>query len=125
MTEKFYEVYFDPSELHVNRFGHLINPDSLHIIQFEYDEEADQVTNVCRVDQNGNEIPETMPMDFVFELDHAGYGDDMSIDDAMRRFDDWLELNTEWRESSRQTYWQPAEYVCIGIIGHIDDGNPY
>ena len=126
-----YDVYFDPAELQVDRNGHLMNPDALHIIEFEHDDETEELLSVRRVDENGNAIPEPWPFfsddgSYTILRDcHAGYGDCESIQDALNEFEDWLTENTAWAQTRHQTYWHPAEYTCVGIIGYVDDGNPY
>ena len=40
MTDKYYDVYFQPADLYVDEHGHLENPDALQIIGFEYDEDT-------------------------------------------------------------------------------------
>lgn len=113
MTEKFYEVYFEPSVLEVDEDGHLENEKALYILEYN---ENGKVLN--RVNSDGK------PIDFgdeslenILDLYHVGYGDD-DLEEALQRFHEWLEQNTEWVCTSRQTYWQPAEYRCIGIIGY-------
>ena len=125
MTDKYYDVYFDPAELVVDRDGELENPEALHIIELEYDAETERIICGQRVDKKGNTISEPMEWDEVFNLSHVGYGDDVSIRDALSRFEDWLKGHTVWVETNPETRWQPAEYACIGIEGFVDDGNPY
>ena len=128
MTNKYYGIYFDPSELEVDREGHLLNVDALHIIEFEYEnEDSDAPTAMRRVDTKGNVITEGWD-DWKYRdnLQHIGGRDDYySMEDAFDDFYRWFSENREWRESSPQTYWQPAEYVCIGITGYCDDENEY
>ena len=124
MNNKYYGIYFDPSELEVDRKGHLLNPDALQIIEYEYtDEDSDTPTAVRRVDKDGNDISEGWVLRH--GLAHIGYDDYSSMQDAFDDFHRWFEENREWRESSPQTYYQPAEYVCIGITGYCDDENEY
>lgn len=122
MTDKYYDVYFDPSELEVDRDGHLENPDALHIIEFEYDEDTDEVTACRRVDEKGNVLEDRPDLS---DLEHVGEGDDPTISKALGRFEGWLTDNLEWRESWRGDYYNPPEYVCVGIIGHVDDEPRY
>ena len=126
MTEKFYCVYFDKFDLEVNEDGVLQNPDVLQIIEFEYDEETDDVVAVRRVDENGNVLEEEWKdFDYVDDLDHASYDDDPTIREALNSFYQWLEENLEWRVSRRQTYWNPAEYICVGVTGCVDEEPRY
>ena len=113
---KYYDVYFDPAELEVDGNGDLINWDALYIL--EYDENG-KVTN--RVDRKGNPVEfGDYPLENVLDLYHVGYGDD-NLKGALSWFYKWLKDNTEWRETSPSTYWQPAEYRCIGISGYTFD----
>ena len=119
MTDKYYDVYFQPADLYVDEHGHLENPDALQIIEFEYaDEESDEVTACRRVDAKGNVLEDRPDL---YDLIHVGDGDDPSIDAALGRFEGWLTDNLEWRESYRGDYYNPPEYVCIGIIGYVDE----
>lgn len=113
MTEKYYDIYFEPSELEVDGDGHLENWDALYIL--EYNEDG-KVMN--RVDYNGKPIEfGKTALEDILNLHHVGYGDD-SLEEAKTWFWEWLDANTEWVQTSRQTYWQPAEYRCIGITGY-------
>lgn len=113
MSEKYYDIYFDPSELEVDCDGDLINMDALYIL--EYNEDG-KVTN--RVNSKGKPIAfGDYPLENILDLYHIGEGDS-SLKEAIDMFWDWLQDNTEWRETSPQTYWQPAEYKCIGIKGY-------
>jgi len=113
MTEKYYDIYFEPSDLEVDSEGHLVSEKPLYIL--EYDENG-KVLN--RVNTKGQPISfGDEPLEGILSLYHRGEGDD-TLKGALKRFWDWLDANLEWRESSRQTYWQPAEYVCIGLTGH-------
>ena len=128
MNDKYYGIYFDPSELEVNREGHLLNVDALQIIEFEYEnEDSDEPTAMRRVDTKGNVITEGWDgWKYRDNLAHIGGRDDYySMEDAFDDFYRWFSENREWRESSPQTYWQPAEYVCIGITGYCDDEKSY
>jgi len=112
MTDKYYDIYFEPGEIEVDDDGHLENWDALYIL--EYNEDG-KVTN--RVDRKGEQIAfGDYPLENILDLYHIGYGDD-TLKEALKRFYKWLEDNTEWVETSPQTYWQPAEYKCIGITG--------
>ena len=119
MTEKFYDVYFDPSELEVDRNGELMNPEALRIIRFDENGSAE------RVSENGNTIADELPMAEVLNMDHVGFGDDPTIREAMNRFEEWLNEHLVWVLTRRETYWNPAEYICLGIDGYTDEGNPY
>ena len=121
MTDKYYDIYFDPADLVVDRGGELENPEALHIVEFEYDDETEQITSFQRVDEKGNTISEPMEWDEVLRMSHVGDGDDDTIDAAMGRFEGWLTDNLEWRESYRGDYYNPPEYVCVGITGYVDE----
>ena len=113
MTEKYYDVYFDPAELEVDENGDLMNWNALYII--EYNEDG-KVLN--RVDYNGQQIEfGDIPLDDILDLYHVGHGDD-SLEEVLTRFSEWLSDNTEWEELSPQTYCEPAEYRCVGISGY-------
>ena len=120
MTEKYYDIYFDPAELEVDGNGELENWDALYI--HEYNEDGKLLS---RVDYNGKQIAfGDMSLDNILELYHVGHGDDI-LEEALTRFSEWLSNNTEWKESSSQTYWQPAEYRCVGISGYTFDLNEF
>ena len=118
MTDKYYDIYFQPADLYVDEHGHLENPDALQIIEFEYDEDTEEVTACRRVDQQGNVLEDRPDL---YDLVHVGDGDDPSIDAALGRFEGWLTDNLEWRESWGGDYYNPPEYVCIGITGYVDE----
>lgn len=118
MTDKYYDIYFEPSDLAVNLEGHLENPDALQIIEFEYDDDTEEVTAFRRVDRHGNVIEDRPDL---YDLVHVGDGDDPTIDAALGRFEGWLDNNLEWRESYRGDYYNPPEYVCVGITGYVDE----
>ena len=93
MTEKYYDIYFDPAELEVDGNGHLENWDALYIL--EYNEDG-KVMN--RVNYNGTLIAfGDMSLDNILEMHHVGHGDD-SLEEALTRFSKWLFDNTEWEE---------------------------
>ena len=125
MTDKYYDVYFEPADLYVDQEGHLENPDALQIIEFEYaDEESDEATACRRVDEKGNVLEDPWKNREYAEtwgMVHVGDGDDPSIDKALGRFEGWLTDNLEWRESYRGDYYNPPEYVCVGITGYVDE----
>lgn len=115
MTEKYYGIYFDKFDLKVNEDGELINPEVLYIMEFEYDENiSDEPIDIRRIDEKGNLIEEYPDLS---DLDYAGYDDDPCVSEALDRFYEWLQGNLVWKQTSRQTYWQPAEYTCVGIEG--------
>jgi len=121
MNGKYYDIFFDPAELEVDRVGNLENPDALQIIEFEYDEDTDEVTACRRVDQKGNVIEDPWKdLQYSDDMAHVGEGDDETIREAMIRFEGWLKEHTAWVESTPETRWQPASYVCVGIIGYTD-----
>ena len=116
MTDKYYGIYFDRHDLTVDEGGHLTNPEALQIVEFEYDEATDEVIATRRVDQDGNVIEaEWQDLPYAESLDHTGEDDDPTIREALDRFRGWLDTHTEWRETSPETRWHPAEYICIGI----------
>ena len=121
-TYKYYDIYFDKWDLEVDKDGRLLNPEVLKIIQFECDEESDEIVAVRRVAYDGSVIEVSPDLS---DLCHYQYDNGETIDEAFGWFEKWLEENTEWRESSSQTYWQPAEYICIGITGCVDDEPRY
>ena len=126
MTDKNYDIFFDPAELEVDQDGHLLNMDILHIIEFEYDDETEEVTACRRVDEKGNVLEDPWKdRERADVMVQAGYGDDTSIRDALSRFWKWLDQNLEWRESWRGDYYNPPEYVCIGVTGYTDDEPRY
>ena len=112
MPENFYDIYFNPAELRVDRNGNLINADALHIICFVCNTGTGETISTNRVNETG-EVIETDPN--LDNLEHVGYGDDNTIREAFDRFELWLENHLEWCETSPETRWQPAEYICIGI----------
>ena len=118
MNGKYYDVYFDPSELEVDRNGRLENLKALQIIEFEYDDDTEEVTACRRVDQKGHVIEDHPDLR---DLEHVGDGDDPTIDKAMGRFEGWLDQNLEWRESYHGDYYNPPEYICIGVTGCVDE----
>ena len=118
MTDCFYGIYFDRWDLNVDKDGHLKNPEVLKIIEFEFDEELDEVVAIRQIAEDGSCIDADPDLR---DLDHYGYDDSSTVDEAMGWFEKWLEENTVWVMTSRQTYWQPAEYACIGIEGCVDD----
>ena len=110
----YFEIYFDPADLVVDRDGELTNPEALHIIGFDEDGNP-----FGRVDSKGKEIAEPEPMEDILQMYHLGYGDD-DLDGARSRFYRWLQNNLEWQETSPATYYEPAEYACVGITGYCD-----
>ena len=121
MNGKYYDIFFDPSELKVDRVGNLVNPDALHIVEIEYDDETDEMTACRRVSQTGEVITEYCGAIHSYdEMTRIGDGDDETIREAMIRFEGWLKVHTAWVESAPETRWQPASYTCVGIIGHTD-----
>ena len=126
MADKYYDVYFDPSELEVDRDGHLKNPDALQIIEFKYDDDTDEVTACRRVDAKGNVLEDPWKdLQYSDDMAHVGEGDDPTISKAMGRFEGWLDQNLDWRESWRGDYYNPPEYICAGIEGYTDDEHRY
>ena len=122
MTDKYYDIYFQPADLYVDEHGHLENPDALHIIEFEYDDDTDEITACRRVDAKGNVLEDPWKdLQYSDDMAHSGDGDDPTISKALGRFEGWLTENLEWRESYRGDYYNPPEYVCIGITGYVDE----
>ena len=118
MTEKFYGIYFDEWELKVDRNGDLQNPEALYIVEFEFDEEiSEEPIGIRRVDKDGNVIEEYPDLS---DLSYVGFDDEPTIEKAMHWFWEWLEENRVWVESSPETRWQPAEYICVGIEGCLE-----
>ena len=116
MNGKYYDIFFDPSELKVDRVGNLVNRDALHIIEYEYDEDSDEVTACRRVNLKGEVIEGPwQSLQYSDEMVRVGFGDDETIREALTRFEVWLEENTAWVESTPETRWQPAEWICVGI----------
>lgn len=122
MTDNYYGIYFDAGELEVDRHGNLLNPEVLWIVEFQYDEDTDALIAIRRVSENG-EITDANPD--LSCLNRYGEDDSPTIAEAMKWFDQWLEQNLEWRETSPSTYYEPAEYICIGITGYVDDEPRY
>lgn len=120
--EKYYDIYFDPAELEVDEKGDLTNPETLRIIEFTYDEDTDALITIRRVTENGAVIEVNTDLSGLY---HYGEDDSVSIAEAMKWFDIWLEQNLEWRESSPSTYYEPANYICVGITGYVDDEPRY
>ena len=120
--EKYYDIYFDPAYLVVDTEGRLENPEALQIIEFEYDDETEEVTVCRRVDEKGNVLEDPWKeLQYSDDMTHVGEGDDPTIDAALGRFEGWLDNNLEWRESYRGDYYNPPEYVCAGIEGYVDE----
>lgn len=118
--DKYYDIYFDPAELDVDGNGDLVNWNALYIL--EYDENG-KVMN--RVDRKGTPVEfGGYPLENVLDLYHVGYGDD-DLKGVLSWFYKWLKDNTEWCETSPSTYWQPAEYRCIGISGYTFDPSEF
>ena len=122
MTDKYYDIYFDRDVLQVDQHGHLENPGALHIIEFEYDDDTDEVTACRRVDQQGNVIEDPWKdREYAESLVHLAEDDFSTIDKALGAFEGWLDNNLDWRESYRGDYYNPPEYYCAGIEGYVDE----
>lgn len=122
MTDKYYGIYFDRHDLTVDEGGHLTNPEALQIIEFEYDEATDEVIAIRRCDRDGNVIEaEWQDLQYAESLTHTGEDDDQTIEEALSRFYEWLIRHTEWRVIYPENRWQPAEYICIGIEGCVEE----
>jgi len=122
MTDKYYDIYFDPSDLEVDREGHLLNPDALQIIEFEYDDDTEEVTACRRVNEKGNVIEDPWKdRKYAESMTHLAEDDFSTIDKALGAFEGWLTDNLDWRESYRGDYYNPPEYYCAGIEGYVDE----
>ena len=122
MTDKYYDVYFDHSELEVDRDGHLENPEALQIIEFEYDDETEKVTACRRVDAKGNVLEDPWKdRERADDINHVGENDFATISKALGAFEGWLTDHLDWRESYRGDYYNPPEYICAGIEGYVDE----
>lgn len=124
MTDKYYDVYFDAADLSVSEEGELMNPEVLQIIEFEYDDETDEVTACRRVDRKGNvlEYPwKNREYALTWGMNHVGEDDFPTIDKALGAFEGWLDDHLDWRESWRGDYYNPPEYICAGIEGYVDE----
>lgn len=112
-TSNTYGVYFDRYELDIDRHGHLTNPDALQIVEVESDEDG-RILACRRVNQDGRILAEHWePEDG--DLVHPCEDDCDTIAEAIRYAERWIDDHTEWIEDVPQTYWHPAEYICIGI----------
>ena len=126
MTDKYYDVYFDAGDLIVDEGGRLENPEVLQIIEFEYDDETDEITACRRVDRNGAVIEDPWTcLRYADDMTHVGEGDDTCVSKALGRFEGWLDDHLDWRESYRGDYYNPPEYICAGIEGYVDDEPRY
>ena len=126
MIYDYYDIYFDPAELIVDQDGHLVNPEVLQIIEYGIGQVTDELIYVRRVDLKGNVLEDPWKdLENSDKIAHVGEGDDTSIRVALSRFDKWLDQNLEWRESWRGDYYNPPEYVCIGVTGYTDDEPRY
>ena len=122
MTDKYYDVYFDPAELEVDRDGHLENPKALQIIEFEYDDESEEVTACRRVDAKGNVLEDPWKnYSAAWDFTNVGENDFPTISKALGAFEGWLTDHLDWRESWRGDYYNPPEYICAGIEGYVDE----
>lgn len=124
MTDKYYDVYFDAGDLIVDEGGRLENPKVLQIIEFEYDEETDEVTACRRVDLDGNVLEDpwkNREYSLTWGMNHVGEDDFPTINKALGAFECWLENHLDWRESWRGDYYNPPEYYCAGIEGYVDE----
>ena len=122
MTDKYYDIYFQPADLYVDEHGHLENPDALQIIEFEYDEDTEEVTACRRVDAKGNVLEDPwQDRERADDLNHVGENDFATISKALGAFEGWLTDHLDWRESWRGDYYNPPEYICAGIEGYVDE----
>ena len=122
MTDKYYDVYFDAGDLIVDEGGRLENPEVLQIIEFQYDDETDEVTACRRVDAKGNVLEDPWKdRERADDINHVGENDFSTISKALGAFEGWLTDHLDWRESWRGDYYNPPEYVCAGIEGYVDE----
>lgn len=122
MTDKYYDVYFDTGDLVVDTEGRLENPEVLQIVEFEYDEETEEVTACRRVDKNGNVLEDPWrDRERADDTNHVGENDFATINKALGAFEGWLDDHLDWRESWRGDYYNPPEYICAGIEGYVDE----
>ena len=123
--DKYYDIYFDPADLEVDTEGNLENPKVLQIIEFEYDDETEEVTSCCRVDEKGNVIDDPWKdREYAEYLTHLAENDFPTIDKALGAFEGWLDNHLDWRESYHGDYYNPPEYICVGIEGYVEE-RPY
>ena len=116
MTKRVYGVYFNRHELRVDNDAQLLNYDVLRIIEFEQDEDQDEIIAVRRVAKDGSIIQSDPDL---HDLEGCGSDDCETIEAAITQFEDWLWENTEWEELYPETRWEPAEYYCVGVKGCI------
>lgn len=122
MTDKYYDVYFDPAYLVVDTEGRLENPEALQIIEFEYDDETEEVTACRRVDAKGNVLEDPWKnYSAAWDFTNVGENDFPTISKALGAFEGWLTDHLDWRESWRGDYYNPPEYICAGIEGYVDE----
>ena len=122
MTAKVYGVFFDRWELDIDKTGRLLNPDVLHIVQYELEEDTDDLIAVRRVNADGEVIEDPWTyQEYSDSLDHCGCDDYLTIREALDEFYEWLHEHRVWVETTPQTYWHPAEYTCIGIEGCVEE----
>ena len=122
MTDKYYDVYFDAGDLIVDEGGRLENPEALQIIEFEYDDETEEVTACRRVDKKGNVLEDPWKdRERADDINHVGENDFPTISKALGAFEGWLTDHLDWRESWRGDYYNPPEYICAGIEGYVDE----
>ena len=108
-----YRIYFEKMSIEVDDDGVLDyrTEDNLYIV--EYDEYGNFIR---RIDQKGNEIEMDIPVESLYDNDMIEIENWCeTIQEALNELDEWLEMHTLWKETLRQTYYLPAEYVCVGI----------
>ena len=122
MTDKYYDVYFDAGDLIVDEGGRLENQEVLQIIEFEYDDETEEVTACRRVDRKGNVLEDPWKdQERADDINHLAENDFPTIDKALGAFEGWLNDHLDWRTSYAGDYYNPPEYICAGIEGYVDE----
>ena len=107
-----YYIWFDRSELEVDSNGSVINRDALYIA--EYDDDGNFIRRVeCKYPSKIYEIPMDISVEEMESFEEYACGDTFS--DAFNDLYDYLEEFYIEVETSRQTYWQPAEYAIVGL----------
>lgn len=111
-NEYTYYMWFDRHELEVDDSGAVVNKEKLYIA--EYDEDGNFVR---RVDYAWRGKVIEVPMDISVEemesFDEYVVAD--SVRDLYEKFYRYLDEYYIEVETSPQTYWQPAEYIIVGL----------
>ena len=103
-------VFYNLEDLKVDEVdGGVINSDALYIVKL------DPNNNVLgRFNDDGDEIPMDITVDELFEMRH-GFLDNESVDEAVDEFYKELDKHYVYKCISQQTYWDPAEYIIVGL----------